>query len=715
MMENHPNNKNLSMDKEKLFETFMLFQNFININNNIQNENKRQLNNEVERQIKTKYIMNKSPKEEKENLPPPKKINYDDRPIKTSNTNFMELLEKTLANEKEEDYYKNPPKKKIIRQTYENKKKQINISKPSKNDKKYTYYTDFLDEQGNLDEEKYNKMRGKSFGKINKNNNNNNKILKAENEDNENKEKNINIENNNLNESEKKKEEIKDNLNEKQKVINERKKINEQLKYNNHPEIDKNTKIIIEQKMNELNAELSECKEEKARMERLNNECLRIKLKLNNDMEQLNLRKDEFEKYRETEIKRFEKERKLLNTLKIQNQTLTQNAKKDKDTIEGLKNQIIKIQQEMRQKETTSKLTIDKLKKQIEELKLKNETLNNNNITDNINENKNKNINNINNNNNNNNNNDNNNNKNLENNIYNSSNSNILNNVECESPQIKQSRNGQNIPKQSSYQKKQLKNVSIGNGKENQNKLPFPKTTSPKNQISPKSKNEKSIKKSYQKPEKEKIEIKSKTLQPSSKEKYLMSLDDNTYDFTFPEKYHKNDKSIIIKTSSNEGKTINLYSNNKREVIFKSGVRKEIFPDGYHIVYFTNGDLKQIFPDGKSVYYFNEAKTVHTNFNNGLQVFKFSNGQIEKHFSDGNKQIFFPDGSQKFINNDGGEETFFSDGTVQKVDKNNNLILELKDGTKEVKYADGREERILPNGNVECINNNSLDGNDNNE
>ena len=42
MMENHPNNKNLSMDKEKLFETFMLFQNFININNNIQNENKRQ-------------------------------------------------------------------------------------------------------------------------------------------------------------------------------------------------------------------------------------------------------------------------------------------------------------------------------------------------------------------------------------------------------------------------------------------------------------------------------------------------------------------------------------------------------------------------------------------------------------------------------------------------------------------------------------------------
>ena len=188
MMENHPNNKNLSMDKEKLFETFMLFQNFININNNIQNEHKRIINDELEKQIKTKYNKSKSTNEEKEiEISKPKKINYDDRPIKTSNTNFMELLEKTLANEKEEDYYKNPPKKKIIRQTYENKKKQINISKPSKNDKKYTYYTDLLDEDGNLDEEKYNKIRGKSHGK--NNNNNYNKSLKNINEENDMKEK----------------------------------------------------------------------------------------------------------------------------------------------------------------------------------------------------------------------------------------------------------------------------------------------------------------------------------------------------------------------------------------------------------------------------------------------------------------------------------------------------------------------------------------------
>ena len=52
---------------------------------------------------------------------------------------------------------------------------------------------------------------------------------------------------------------------------------------------------------------------------------------------------------------------------------------------------------------------------------------------------------------------------------------------------------------------------------------------------------------------------------------------------------------------NSDGKIINIYSNNKLEVIFKSGVKKEIFEDGFQIVNFTNGDLKQIFPDGKII------------------------------------------------------------------------------------------------------------------
>jgi len=39
-------------------------------------------------------------------------------------------------------------------------------------------------------------------------------------------------------------------------------------------------------------------------------------------------------------------------------------------------------------------------------------------------------------------------------------------------------------------------------------------------------------------------------------------------------------------------------------------VKKEIWPDGYMIVYFNNKDIKQTFPnETKVVYYFAEADT----------------------------------------------------------------------------------------------------------
>ena len=109
---------------------------------------------------------------------------------------------------------------------------------------------------------------------------------------------------------------------------------------------------------------------------------------------------------------------------------------------------------------------------------------------------------------------------------------------------------------------------------------------------------------------------------------------------------------------NSDGKIINIYSNNKLEVIIKSGVKKEIFEDGFQIVNFTNGDLKQIFPDGKIIYYFKESKVTQTTFSDGTQLFKFDNGQIEKHYSDGSKQINFPDGSIRYIYPNGYEETY---------------------------------------------------------
>ena len=124
-----------------------------------------------------------------------------------------------------------------------------------------------------------------------------------------------------------------------------------------------------------------------------------------------------------------------------------------------------------------------------------------------------------------------------------------------------------------------------------------------------------------------------------------------------PQKYLSSNYKLL-KTLNSEGKIINIYSNNKLEVIFKSGVKKEIFEDGYQIVNFTNGDLKQIFPDGKTIYYFKESKVTQTTFNNGTQIFNFDNGQIEKHYSDGSKQISFPDGTIRYIYPNGYEETY---------------------------------------------------------
>ena len=143
------------------------------------------------------------------------------------------------------------------------------------------------------------------------------------------------------------------------------------------------------------------------------------------------------------------------------------------------------------------------------------------------------------------------------------------------------------------------------------------------------------------------------------------------YDFKIPEKY-KNKIYTLIKTIETDEKKINIYNDNKKEVLFPSGVRKEIFNDGYQLVYFTNGDIKQNYPDGKSVYYFNEAKTVQTTFNNGVLVFKFENNQIERHYPDGKKQILFPDGSERIILSNGYEETYSESGGVIQTNNNDN-------------------------------------------
>jgi centromere protein J len=143
----------------------------------------------------------------------------------------------------------------------------------------------------------------------------------------------------------------------------------------------------------------------------------------------------------------------------------------------------------------------------------------------------------------------------------------------------------------------------------------------------------------------------------SNKEKKL-SLEE--YEFKIPEKY-KNNKYKLAKTLKAGDKIINIYNDNKKEIIFQSGVRKEIFKDGFQIIYFVNGDIKQNYPNGKSIYYFSQAKTVQTTYKNGIIVVKFDNNQVERHYPDGKKQILFPDGSEKTIYNNGNDKSIYSE------------------------------------------------------
>jgi hypothetical protein len=93
--------------------------------------------------------------------------NFDDVPIKPSGINFMELLEKNLANIKDgtedgdnfnTEHHENLKKKKN-KPRY---KKVINISKPSKETKKYKYYSDnFQEGKAHVEE---NDMRKSSQG-----------------------------------------------------------------------------------------------------------------------------------------------------------------------------------------------------------------------------------------------------------------------------------------------------------------------------------------------------------------------------------------------------------------------------------------------------------------------------------------------------------------------------------------------------------------------
>ena len=106
----------------------------------------------------------------------------------------------------------------------------------------------------------------------------------------------------------------------------------------------------------------------------------------------------------------------------------------------------------------------------------------------------------------------------------------------------------------------------------------------------------------------------------------------NNFEMKFERKYNLKDM-IISKKENKDDKIILYYNNDAKEIIYNSGVRQQIFPDGYKIIYFINNDIKQIFPSGKYVYYFFESKITMTYFTkNKLKIYKYKNGKIEKNY-----------------------------------------------------------------------------------
>ncbi|CAI2376240.1 unnamed protein product [Moneuplotes crassus] len=183
--------------------------------------------------------------------------------------------------------------------------------------------------------------------------------------------------------------------------------------------------------------------------------------------------------------------------------------------------------------------------------------------------------------------------------------------------------------------------------------------------------------------------------------------DPDNYSLVFLEKYHgeENEKAEIVQESEGtKGKIFRLYSHEKREILFTNGVKKEIFPDGYSIVYFANDDIKQSYPDGRTVYYFADAGTAQTTLPDGLKIYKFNNDQIEKHYTDGTKEIIFPDGTVKYIFGVSDEESIFTDGTIQRLTPDGLKVVEYPSGQKDIVYPDGTKERQYPSGKVKKMN-----------
>ena len=161
---------------------------------------------------------------------------------------------------------------------------------------------------------------------------------------------------------------------------------------------------------------------------------------------------------------------------------------------------------------------------------------------------------------------------------------------------------------------------------------------------------------------------------------------------------------LLERIQHENGKVEEVYANEKR-VLFPNGTRK-VVRGGYSIVTFANGDIRESFPDPEKrvVYYYADAKTLHTTYEDGLEVFEFgTTGQVEKHFKNGVKEITFADQTVKVVLPSGEEKTTFVDGTVQHVNPSGVRTIAFPNGDTEIHETDGTKRRECADGTIRIV------------
>ena len=128
---------------------------------------------------------------------------------------------------------------------------------------------------------------------------------------------------------------------------------------------------------------------------------------------------------------------------------------------------------------------------------------------------------------------------------------------------------------------------------------------------------------------------------PKNTKKKSFNISKESFEMVFPEKYKLDKKGkVFSKEKTKDGKLIIEYENNAKELFFPSGVREEVFEDGYKIIYYTNKDIKQIYPDGKVVYFFFNSKITQTYLPSlNVHIYRYQNGTLEKHYANGKKEL----------------------------------------------------------------------------